>query len=143
MGITIDRPSERSETVLRSGGVTITRLGSSEGERSMHKLAARTYVNADSTKIVEEGHPDAAFLLGNEDDEISVETAARLGLVGSESTSYSSMKKADLQAAAAERGLDTTGTVAELILRLEAADAGGTADQGAPEATASVGSPEA
>lgn len=125
----------------------------------MYKLEARTYVNNDSTKVVDEGSPDAAFLLGAEGDEISVETAERLGLVSASTSDdapkYDSMKKAEIVELADQRGVDSSGTIAQIAERLEEDDAkakaaevgaggaGGTADQGAPEATAATGSPEA
>lgn len=69
----------RTEVLGSAGGVTIVRLGPKE-EGSMHTLTERTYVNADSTKVVPEGSTEAAWLLGVEGDEISDETAERLGL---------------------------------------------------------------
>lgn len=129
----------------------------------MYPLAGRTYVNRDSSKVVPEGSADAAFLLGNAGDEISLETATRLGLVGGSADQgdgdpYKGMKKAELVAEAEKRGLDADGKVDELLERLreddeKAKDAevgaggdgtetvGGTADVGAPDATASVDAP--
>lgn len=152
----------RTGGVLRSGqhgGITVRYRR--EGEEPMHTLATRTYVNRDSTKVVDEGSPDAAFLLGNEGDEISAETAERLGLTGAAEAGddpYKGVLKADLVKMAEERGLDSAGTVADLRSRLEeddekakaaevgaggdgSAPTGGTADVGAPDATASVDSP--
>lgn len=111
-----------------------------------HTLGTRTYVNADSTKVVDEGSPDAAYLLGNEGDEISDETAARLGLGQGESASYASMKKAEIVSLADDRGVDSSGTIAEIAERLDADDAAkasGTADVGGPESTAATASPGA
>lgn len=145
-GIRITREATREETTEHAG-VRITRLvrlGEGE-ERRMYKLGTRTYVNADSTKVVDEGSADAAFLLGNEGDEISAETAERLGL-GKSDVAYASMKKAELVELADRRGVDSSGTIAEIAERLDAADAeaaSGTADQGSPEATSSTESPAA
>lgn len=112
----------------------------------MFKLETRTYVNSDSSKVVEEGSSDAAFLLGNEGDEISVETAERLGLSGGSDVAYSDMKKAEIVELADKRGVDSSGTIAQIAERLDAADAAkasGTADVGSPDATAATGSPGA
>lgn len=124
--------------MLRSG-VKIVRL-SDKKEEPMHVLAARTYVNRDSTKVVPEGSPEAAFLLGLAGDEISDETAARLGLGTSVPTvpAYGSMKVVELREVAAERGVEIASDAkkAEIVEALEGADAtaatGGTADVGAP-----------
>lgn len=165
--------NRRSEGMLRSGshgGITI-RYRTSEGENPMHKLTARTYVNADSTKVVPEGHADAAYLLGNEGDEISAETAERLGLVGGTSAeedaiAYDKLKKAEIVKLAEDRGVDSSGTIAEIAARLDEDDekakaaevgaggatgstdvtaapapAGGTADVGSPEGTAATNAP--
>lgn len=135
----------------------------------MHTLAARTYVNADSTKVVAEGDADAAYLLGNEGDEISDEVATRLGLSSAASVptepAYAKMKVDDLRSLAKERGVDVPSEAkkADLVDALEAADAAkpaeteatseteggttegapadGTAAVPAPDATASVGGP--
>lgn len=45
-----------------------------------HALTERTYVNADGTKVVPEGSPEAHSLLGLEGDEIDDERAKALGL---------------------------------------------------------------
>lgn len=47
---------------------------------ALHKLAARTWVNAARDKVVPAGDPEAAFLLGNEGAEIEQAEAERLGL---------------------------------------------------------------
>lgn len=111
----------------------------------MHRLTERTYVNADSTKVVPEGSVEAAFLLGIAGDEISTETAARLGLTATSSTStYADLTVADLRELAETRGLDVPSKPkkADLIGLLEdsdqaTADAGtaGTADAGSPAKT--------
>lgn len=129
----------------------------------MYELTERTYVNADSTKVVPEGHVDAAFLLGPAGGKISMETAERLGLVGAkadaeaEAPAYAKMKKAEIVALATERGVDSEGTIADIAARLEEDDAkakeaevgaggadgeGGTADVGSPEGTTSVANPD-
>lgn len=106
----------------------------------MFRLTERTYVNATSTKVVPEGSTEAAFLLGIEGDEISEETAARLGLgvdVPSE-PAYAMLRVPELRELAASRGieLDSHAVKAEIIEALEGADAtaatGGTADVGDP-----------
>lgn len=107
----------------------------------MHRLEAKTYVNSDSTKVVPEGSPAAAFLLGLAGDEISDETAKRLGLVGGAAlvdvTSPGAPSKAELLDQAATLGLElpskaTKSEIAEAIVaKIEA----GTADQGEAEAT--------
>lgn len=43
-------------------------------------LDKRLWLTSDRENVVDEGHPDAAFLLGGEGDEISDDEAARLGL---------------------------------------------------------------
>lgn len=107
----------------------------------MHTLTERTYVNRDSTKVVPEGSPQAAFLLGLAGDEISDETAKRLGLGVTVATApaYGKMKVAELAELAAERGVEVPADAkkADLVEALEGADAtaatGGTADVGAPD----------
>lgn len=146
----------REEAMLRSGlmdetkhptGVRIVRLHDERGP--MYKLTEKTYVNRDSTKVAKEGSVEAAFLLGMPGDEISEETATRLGLVGGAGeakSKYESMKVPELEAAIAERDdVDepASGRKADLIAALEAADAkgnetsteGGTTDQGEEDAT--------
>lgn len=102
----------------------------------MHTLAKRTYVNSDSTKVVDEGSADAAYLLGNEGDEISDETATRLGLGTAIPTkaAYGDMKVADLRSLAKERGveIDSDAKKADVIDALEEAD------KAAPAATATA-----
>lgn len=126
--------------MLGSGGVRITRLADLKGI-PMHKLTERTYVNADSTKVVPEGSSEAALLLGSAGDEISDETAARLGLVVLPST-YSESTVAELRELAAERGLEipSKSTKADIVDLLDESDravgAAGTAG------TAQVGSPD-
>lgn len=123
----------------------------------MHTLKERTYVNRDSTKVVPEGSTDAAYLLGIAGDEISDETAKRLGLGTAVATSaaYSDMKVPDLRSLALERGLEIEGGVSkankpELVDALEESDkvakeataeTDGTASEGAPEETAAAGTP--
>lgn len=68
----------------------------------MHKLTERTYVNADSTAVVPEGSPDAAWLLGLEGDEVSDETAERLGLIAAPKKGKKAKATADQEAAEAE-----------------------------------------
>ena len=103
----------------------------------MHTLAEKTYVNADSTKVVPEGDPEAAYLLGLEGDEISIETAQRVGLV-KKTSSYDDQKVDELRALAEERGvgIDAKAKKADIVEALEAADAtsatGGTAQVEAP-----------
>ena len=98
----------------------------------MHTLTDRTYVNADSTKVVAEGSPDAAFLLGNAGDEISDETAKRLGLEVSVPTApaYAKMKVDELRELASTRGVevDADAKKADLVAALEADDAAAPAD---------------
>lgn len=141
----------RQKAMLGSGGgVTIVRrVRTHEGEaRPMHTLKAKTWVNRDSTKVAKEGSTEAAFLLGLEGDEISDETAKRLGLVDSDEAKgkYDGMKVAELEAEIAGRDdVDepASGKKADLIAALEAADAkgnetsteGGTTDQGEGEST--------
>lgn len=146
----------REDAMLGSGGgVTIVRrVRTKDGEETgMHTLKAKTFVNADSTKVVPEGHVDAAYLLGLAGDEISDETATRLGLNHSgENETYSSkwaaMKVADLKDAAEERGIESAGDWkrADYVAAHEAKDAeeatastdgdqGGTSDQGDAEGT--------
>lgn len=143
----------REDAMLGSGGgVTIVRgVRTDEGEApTMHKLTAKTYVNKDSTKVVAEGSADAAYLLGLEGDEISDETAKRLGLVNGDGESYSSawagMKVADLKDAAADRGIEISSDwkKADFVAAHEAKDAeeaaaassaGGTSDQDEADAT--------
>lgn len=50
-----------------------------------YTLEARTYVNADRSKVVPEESSHAAFLLGGPGDEIPDEQAKALGLVKSSS----------------------------------------------------------
>lgn len=45
-----------------------------------HTLSERTYINADGSKVVPEGSPEAHSLLGVEGDEITDERAKALGL---------------------------------------------------------------
>lgn len=110
----------------------------------MVTLKARTYVNRDSSKVVPEGSVEAAWLLGNAGDEISEETAARLGLAGSvdEPAGYDAMKVPELRDLAAERGVDVPKDArkADLVAALEASDRerGGTADQAGAENVAQV-----
>ena len=108
----------------------------------MFMLTGRTYVNRDSTKVVPEGSVDAAWLLGLAGDEISDETAKRLGLVAAAApaaTAYADLRVAELRDLAESRGieLDAHARKAEIIEALEGADAtaatGGTADVGAGE----------
>jgi hypothetical protein len=125
---------------MLGSGVRIVRLADRKEEAPMHKLAARTYVNADSTKVVPEGHVDAAYLLGGEGDEVSDETAKRLGLIEApaEGRSYGSMKVDELKALMVDRGLEIPDGAkkADLVDSLEGADAtaetGGTADVETP-----------
>lgn len=107
----------------------------------MFMLTGRTYVNRDSTKVVPEGSVDAAWLLGLAGDEISDETAKRLGLVAgiAPTAAYGDLRVAELRDLAESRGieLDAHARKAEIIEALEGADAtaatGGTADVGAGE----------
>src|SRR4051812_15307521 len=86
------------------GGVRIFRLPRPGEEREpMHTLKSETYVNANSTKVVKKGSVESAFLLGLAGDEISDETAERLGLLEADapvdatpSSRYAGMKKAEL-----------------------------------------------
>lgn len=97
------------------------------------------YLNADRTEVVEEGDPEAAFLLVGAGSEIDDADAARYGLgshaksaakaedkqVASpdEDKSLDSMTKDELLAVAGERGVDVkaSATKAEII---DAIDAG-------------------
>lgn len=131
-------------------GIRIVRLDEKRGT-PMYKLKAKTFVNRDSTKVVPEGSAEAAFLLGLEGDEISDETAKRLGLVNAAGESYSS-RYAGMTIAAMKAEIEGRDDVdvdqlpakpkhADLVAALEAADAkgnapaGGTADQGEADAT--------
>lgn len=120
----------------------------------MHTLTERTYVNRDSTKIVKEGSADAAYLLGIAGDEISDETAKRLGLGTSVpvAADYGKLKVDELKGVLAERGIEVPSDAkkADLVDALEESDrvakeaeteTGGSADQGAPEETAAASSP--
>ncbi len=119
----------------------------------MHKLASETYVNRDSTKVVPKGSVDAAYLLGMADDEISDETAVRLGLVGGSAddapAGYAKSTVPQLKALLEERGVDVPKdakkpdlvAAAEEYDRVAAEDeaaklasSSGTADQGEAEA---------
>jgi hypothetical protein len=122
--------------MLGSGGVRITRLRDGEGE-PMHKLTEKTYVNADSTKVVPEGDPEAAYLLGLEGDEISLETAQRVGLVEKESA-YAEQTVDELRSLAEERDVEIPSKAkkAEIVEALETADA-----NAAASGTAQVESP--
>ena len=91
----------RNDVLGSEGGVRIVRLADGEQEGSMHTLTERTYVNADSTAVVPEGSAEAAWLLGVEGDEISDETAERLGL-NAPKKSRSKKGTADQSAAEAE-----------------------------------------
>lgn len=46
------------------------------------KLDRSLWLTADKDKVVEDGSPDAAFLLGNEGTEVPDDEAERLGLTG-------------------------------------------------------------
>lgn len=46
------------------------------------KLDAKLWLTADRASVVEDGHPDSAFLLGLPGDEIPASEAARLGIKG-------------------------------------------------------------
>lgn len=137
-----------SPGMLGSGGVRIVTLAEQK-EKPMHTLKARTYVNADSTKVVPEGSTEAAYLLGGEGDEISDETAARLGLTAADSAGgYADLKVDDLKVLASEKGVELPAGAkkADIVEALEASDAAaaeasGTADVGSPDATADAGAP--
>jgi hypothetical protein len=93
------------------------------------------YLNADKTKVLEEGDAEAAFLLVGAGSEIEDAEAAKYGL-GSQAKSatkaedkavdldetkdddLSSLTKAELVERAEAAGLDSSGTKAELIERL-------------------------
>lgn len=47
---------------------------------AMYVSPARLWLNADRDKVVEDGHPDAAFLFLREGEEIPAEEAAKFGL---------------------------------------------------------------
>lgn len=57
------------------------------------ELDRRLWLNADRTKVVEDGDPEAAFLLGNEGTEIPDDEAKRLG-VKAKSASANKAKQA-------------------------------------------------
>lgn len=155
-------------SVLSSTAVRISRLADRK-ETTMHKLATETYVNQDSTKVVPKGSLESAWLLGMAGDEISDETAARLGLdAGADAAAGDSPEavakeysRADLLAAAEARGIAvpskaTKPEIVELLAADEAAkeaaaekakadeeaSSSGTADQGAGEATDGVAQAE-
>lgn len=69
-----------------------------------HVLTGRTYVNADRSKVVEEGAVDAAYLLGDKGDEVTDEVASSLGLGGS--NSIDDMTKAELMEYAEAHGIE-------------------------------------
>jgi hypothetical protein len=94
----------RTDALSSEGGVRIIRLGDQEG--TMHTLTAKTWVNANSTAVVPEGSPEAAWLLGLEGDEISDETAERLGLNAAPKKSKSK-SKATADETADEAGVTT------------------------------------
>jgi len=94
-----------SPGMLGSEGVRIVRLADQK-ERPMYTLTERTYVNSDSTKVVDEGSTEAAWLLGIEGEEISDETAERLGLVGAPEAPKKSKKGATAQVEAPEATAD-------------------------------------
>lgn len=54
--------------------------------RRMYQLEERTYLNADKTKVVPEGDPEARWLLGVPGQLIAVEDADRYGLTGARET---------------------------------------------------------
>lgn len=117
----------------------------------MHTLTSRTYVNSDSTKVVDEGSPDAAYLLGDAGDEISAETAERLGLnvAVPQTNDYAAMKVPELKELVANRSIDVPSDAkkADLVDALEGADATAKAEEAssssssatASEATAATG----
>lgn len=60
----------------------VTTLKDQEEEEKVtnYALKERLWLTADRDKAVKDGDPDAAFLLGNEGDEIPAEQAKDLGL---------------------------------------------------------------
>ncbi len=66
------------------GGLTVTHLRDQEGDDmpAGKVLIAdrRIYVNADGTKALEEGDPEAAFLLASKGSTISIEDQKRLNI---------------------------------------------------------------
>lgn len=87
-----------------------------------HVLTARTYINADRSRVVDEGTPDAAYLLGDEGDEVTDEVAASLGL-GDDTGGLDDMKKDELVAYAEEHGIevDSKAKVADVRAAIVAA----------------------
>ena len=47
----------------------------------MHTLDRKLWLTPDKDRVVEDGDPEAAFLLGNEGTEVSDDEAERLGLI--------------------------------------------------------------
>lgn len=107
----------------------------------MFKSDKALYLNADKSQVVEEGSPDAAFLLVGAGSEIDDADAKKYGLKSSGKTedkavagpeedkaaeaettddddNLESLKKDELVARAEAAGLDTSGTKADLIERL-------------------------
>ena len=125
----------REKAMLGSGGgVTIVRrVRTTEGEAPpMHTLTAKTWVNKDSTKVVPEGSADAAYLLGLAGDEISDETATRLGLGAYEEAAPSKSVadlKAELDAAGVEYPSKAKKAELEAILEANVGEGAGTADE--------------
>lgn len=124
----------REDAMLRSGAdgtlhtVRIVRLTDERGP--MYTLTEETYVNRDSTKVAKKGSPESAYLLGMAGDEISEETAKRLGLLEADadvesvpSSRYAAMTKAELVAEAGDLDVGPKPTKADLVSALEERDA--------------------
>lgn len=60
---------------------------------STFKVTERLYLNADKTKVVKEGSPDAAFLYATPGKEIPAEEAERYGLTSSRKAAEKSEDK--------------------------------------------------
>jgi hypothetical protein len=102
----------RNDVLGSSPGVRIRRLSDPQ-EGTMHTLTEKTFVNADSTAVAAEGSVEAAWLLGLEGDEISDETAERLGLTGSKKGKKKAKSTADETAEEAEVETAQVETAAE------------------------------
>ena len=83
-------------------------------------LTEKLWLTADQNRVVQDGDPDAAFLLGTPGKKIPKSEAARLGLLGDDEKVeyYEDMTVERLKELLNERELPVSGNKQELIDRL-------------------------
>ena len=88
-------------------------------------LDRRLWLTADQSRVVEDGDPAAAFLLGSAGKRVTDEVAKRYGLVYPKARDdLDGLTVVELQARADERGIETKGLKkADLIAALRASEA--------------------